>query len=451
MDLERTAEKALRKVLEEGAKEAETFLVRVRSFTAYIDDDRIKNLEDKLDLGASVRVSVNGRLGQSSTTLHSLRELEECGAKAVALARLSRPDPHFERFPGFQYPSGTVEVCQEDVLSATTETLRKKASEVVRALGEGLKVPRGLLRAGVVERSLANSNGALFREKGTMVYAHFTSMTRGADPGEGCERYCSSGLSGLDPQAMGERLRDKAVNAQGAVHFKGRMTGSVVIPPEELAEMLLSSVGYSLDGENALRQRSPWKDMVGKEVGNRLVDLHDRPWDPRSSLSCQYDDEGTPTKERPLVERGVLRNLLYDNYHAQMGKASPTGNYVRRDPTDPLNLYRRGGATMPVNLVWRPGGQSVEDMISGMKEGVVIEKLAAPEVNGVTGGFALEVRSARLVREGAVDGYIDQCLLVGNLYQALRKVGAVGDDPSVQLNCIIPSVLFEGLEIVGSE
>jgi len=182
-----------------------------------------------------------------------------------------------------------------------------------------------------------------------------------------------------------------------------------------------------------------------------MVDLYDQPWDSRSALSCQYDDEGTPTKEKPLVEKGVLRNLLYDNYHAQMGKVSPTGNCLRRGPSDPLNLYRRGGSTIPVNLVWRPGGQSLEDMISGMREGVVIEKLAAPDVNGVTGGFALEVRSARLVREGAVEGYIDQCLLVGNFYQALKRVGAVGNDPSVQHNCIIPSVLFEGLEIVGSE
>jgi PmbA protein len=380
-----------------------------------------------------------------------LRDLEECGVKAVALARLSRLDPYFKRFPGFQHPSGSVDVCQEDVLSATTETLRGKVFDVVSGLGEGVKVPRGLLRVAVIERVLANSNGAAYREKGTMVYAHFTSMTLGADPGEGCDCHYSSGLSGMDPQAIGERLRDKARNAQGAVHFKGKMTVPVVIPPEELAEMLLASVGYSLDGENALRQRSPWKDLMGQEVGNRLVDLHDHPWDTRSALSCQYDDEGTPTKEKPLVERGVLRNLLYDNYHAQMGGVLPTGNCIRRNPSDALNLYRRGGATMPVNLVWRPGGQSVEDMISGMREGVVIEKLAAPDVNGVTGGFALEVRSARLVRGGAVEGWIDQCLLVGNFYQALRKVGAVGNDPSVQQNCIIPSVLFEGLEIVGTE
>ncbi|MCG7843993.1 MAG: hypothetical protein MIO90_01015, partial [Methanomassiliicoccales archaeon] len=83
MDLERMAKKSVHKVLEEGAKEVEVYLVRVRSLTAYIDDNSIKNLEEKLDQGASVRVSLNGKLGQSSTTMYSVRDLEDCGVKAV--------------------------------------------------------------------------------------------------------------------------------------------------------------------------------------------------------------------------------------------------------------------------------------------------------------------------------------------------------------------------------
>jgi len=451
MDLERMSKKAVHKVLEEGAKEAEVYLVRVRSLAAYIDDDRIKNLEEKLDQGVSVRVLLGGKLGQSSSTLHTVRDLDECGAKAVSLARFSRPDPYFKRFPGFSQPLGNVDTRQEDAASATSEDLRSKVQEIVEAAGSEVKVPRGLLRVALVERALNSSNGGAFHEVGTMTYAHFTSMTKGAEPGEGCECYYSSGLSALDPQRMGDGLREKAMNAQSAQHFKGKMTASVILPPEELAEMLLASVGYALDGENALRHRSPWGEMVGKEVGNGLVDIRDRPWDPRSALSGRYDDEGTPTREKPLVERGVLKTLLYDNYHAQMGDVNPTGNYLRRDPSDSLNLYRRGGVTLPVNMAWRAGNKSVDDMVSDMKEGVVIEKLAAPDVNGVTGGFALEVRCAKLVRDGAVVGHVDQCLLVGNFYQALKKVGAVGNDLTVHRNCIIPSVQFDGLEIVGSE
>jgi PmbA protein len=451
MDLERMSKRSVHAVLEEGAKEAETYLVRVRSLTAYVDDDRIKNLEEKLDQGLSVRVSVNGRLGQSSSTMYTTRDMEECGMKAVSLAKLSRPDPYFKRFPGFQQSNGSVEVCEEDVLTTTHDMLREKASEIVGSVGEGVKVPRGLLRVAIIERALANSNGAAYREKGTMAYAHFTSMTKGADPGEGCECYYSSGLSALDPQKMGSGLRTKALNARSAQHFKGKMTGSVILPPEELAEMLLASVGHALDGENALRHRSPWGELVGHEVGNELVDLRDQPWDARSALSCKYDDEGTPTREKPLVDRGVLRTLLYDSYHAQMGNVTPTGNCLRRDPADALNLYRRGSATLPVNLAWKAGTKSVDEMISEMKEGIVVEKLAAPDVNGVTGGFALEVRSAKLVRGGQVEGYVDQCLLVGNFYQALKRVGAVGNDIVVHRNCIVPSVRFDDLEIVGSE
>jgi PmbA protein len=451
MDLERMAKKSVHKILEEGAKEAETSIFRVRSLTAYVDDDRIKNLEEKLDQGVSVRVSLNGRLGQSSTTMFTTRDLEECGVKAVSLARLSRQDPHFKKFPGFQQPSGSVDACQEDIVSATNLTLRDVVSAIVRSIGEDVKVPRGQLRVAIIERALANSNGAIFRERGTMAYGHFTSMTKGVDPGEGNASYYSSGLSSLDPEKVGNELREKAMSAQAATHFKGKMTAPVILPPEELAEMLMASVGYCLDGENALRHRSPWGDMVGKEVGNSLVELRDQPWDPRSSLSCQYDDEGTPTKERPLVEHGVLRTLLYDNYHAQMGNVAATGNYVRRDPSDALNMYRRGGATMPINLVWRSGGKSLEDMVSEMKEGVIIEKLAAPDVNSITGGFALEVRSAKIVRDGQVQGSVDQCLLVGNFYQALKRVSAVGNDVRVHRNCIVPSVRFDDLELVGSE
>jgi predicted Zn-dependent protease len=81
---------------------------------------------------------------------------------------------------------------------------------------------------------------------------------------------------------------------------------------------------------------------------------------------------------------------------------------------------------------------------------VLIERLAYPEVNPITGAFGLEVRCGHMIKKGKIVQTVDRALLVGNMFEALRNVREVANDSTVFKSCIVPTVSFDGIELVGS-
>lgn len=104
-----------------------------------------------------------------------------------------------------------------------------------------------------------------------------------------------------------------------------------------------------------------------------------------------------------------------------------------------------------MNLTLRPGQRSVEEIISSMDKGVVVEKFAYPTVNPFTGAFALEARLAHLVNRGAISGQIKHALIVGNMYEGLKNIVEIASDSRTVGDMVLPSVVFDGFEAVGSK
>jgi PmbA protein len=167
-------------------------------------------------------------------------------------------------------------------------------------------------------------------------------------------------------------------------------------------------------------------------------------------LSSPYDDEGVPTKRKPLVKDGVLKGFLYDLYNSHFSSTVSTGNGLRRSSSEAVGNYQLGVSIAPVCLVVKPGTRSVESMVEGMDEGLVVEKVASADVHPITGDFGLEVRCGHLVEKGEVKGTVKHCLLSGNMFRALGQIGEIANDATVSRNLILPSMRFDSFELIGS-
>lgn len=164
-----------------------------------------------------------------------------------------------------------------------------------------------------------------------------------------------------------------------------------------------------------------------------------------------YDDEGVPASVKTVVEEGVLRTFFYDSYNSSVFRRPPSGNGVRRNPFDGQYLFQSNLGCAPLNLVVRPGRRSPEEMIGSLDEGVMVEKFASPTVNPFTGAFGLEARLAHIIRNGAVEGQIKHALVIGNMYEGLRNILDIGGDARTVGNMILPTMTFQGFEVVGSK
>ena len=451
MRAEELASESVREARAAGADQAEAYVVKVRSLSVYVDNSKVKSAEAKSDLGMAMRVSKGGRIGQSSTSLSSLADAIGCARTAVKTASLVPVDKVFK---GFAQPSkgrSGLKVKDSEVASLTIEGALEILKAMVDAAVEPrkVKVPNGLLRIAELDSVVANSNDLLTKRECTLVYAMLSAMTEGT-PGEGTESFYSPHLKDLDAGRFGGSLRAKAKASAKAKAYKGNVRLPVIMPPHEISEMLQGSIQFALSAENVNRKRSPLAGKVGKQVTAKCLDLTDDPWDRRGMLSSPYDDEGTPTRRKPLVKDGVLKGFLYDLYNSQLSGVEPTGNGLRRSATDPIGNYQIGIGIAPVCLVLKPGTRSVEDLIGEMDNGLVVEKTSAPDVHPITGDFGLEVRCAHLVRKGEIRSTVKHCLLSGNMFRALSQIGEVANDSTVSRNLILPSVRFEDFELIGS-
>ena len=129
MQLEPIMKKAIKTALSEGVNDAEVFAVRSRTLSVYIDDNAIKNVEEKTDQGLSVRVIRAKKVGQASSTYSNVRDSESCAVKAVKLAGVSQPDPIFKNFPMSEKGAGVPNVYDRAVSGMDADTITELGKE----------------------------------------------------------------------------------------------------------------------------------------------------------------------------------------------------------------------------------------------------------------------------------------------------------------------------------
>lgn len=423
-------------------QEMECYTVMTETFSVYVDDSQLSLVEHKRERGMAIQVIQGSRLCSASATVHEEADVHRCVERAMAATRLTPPDP---RVKGFAPPQasalGALNTHDHSIRDMDAEQLGSLAMEVVDNCKA--RIPRGLLRASRTEMAIANTMGMDVWQEGTSVYAHFTSMLDHPSPGEGTESYHGTHLD-LKTSEMAESLYRKARNAAAAKNHHGRRNLTVILPPSELGDMLLSSAGSALNGENVANGRSRWAGSMGEAVTSEALTIMDDPTLP-APLCARFDDEGTPAQVKVLVKDGVLQSFLYDNYNG-----ISTGNGLRRSASDAQGSYSHAVAVKPMNLRVLPGKGGVEDIISQTQDGVLIEKFAWPEADPFTGRFALEVRCGLMISAGEVVGTVKNALLTGNMFEALRQVETIGADIVCTGNASVPTVSFQGMELVGN-
>ena len=449
MDLRELADRALKACGD--ASQAEVFAASGRTVSVYLDDSRIKNIEEKKDMGLSVRVLKGRRVGQASSTCATVEDAERCARAASRLTDLAPASKSFDRLPS---PSkATLSPNNWDPLVAELDgsTLGELASTVAGAAeARGVKVPRGMIRGGAVETLVRNTNGVDAENRYTLVFSDFSSMIDGPSPGEGAASYNTPWLEGLDPVCAAASLAEQAKAASQAAPLPSSLRLPVFIAPGELGAMLDMLVGTAVSTDSVHRNRSQWAGKLGQQVASPDVTIVDDPGDPRAVLSAPYDDEGAPTAVRPMVENGILRSYLYDAHASSVEGRAPSGNGLRRGPDNAQYVFRGGISPGHFNLVFRPGNKDRKRMLSSFDRCVLIERFSNPDVNVVTGAFALEVRLGHVLDHGSVERSFRHALLVGNLFEGLKNVVAVGRDVEVVRSTILPTIGMEGIEVLGA-
>ena len=452
MDISDTATKLVSQSEQNGASQAEAFVIRANTSSIYLDDNIPKIGDTKTEFGVGLKFLLGQKIGFTSSTL--LKEKVETVVKrAMSIATISNEDPKFVSLPKAKKVSGNPDrFFDKETANSDCSVLADKCMELVKATRtDNVTVPNGVLRASSLEFRVVNSNGVDAGSKSTMVFGYFTAKAEDdGEVGESVQRVWSRSLFDVDFTAKGENLRTQALNVITAAPFKEKWSDVVaVLAPSEGSEMLGSLIGYATSAENVNNRSSPWTDKVGDSVVHESLSVVDDGRSKRGLMSAVVDDEGVPTQKTKIIENGVLKSYLFDSYNAAQVGLKSTGNGLRRQERDAHGAFSGVTSCKPTTLEVAPGSRSVDEIISEVKRGVYIEHFAWPLVDPLSGAFSNEIRNARLIENGELKGYTKYALLVGNLYESLKKEILIASDAEVNSSRVMPTMAFAGTEVIG--
>lgn len=253
-----------------------------------------------------------------------------------------------------------------------------------------------------------------------------------------------------------EALRKALVNLDASDAPAGTMT--VVLGAGWPGILLHEAIGHGLEGDFNRKGTSAFSDKIGQRVASDLCTVVDNGTLMGRRGSLSIDDEGTPTENTVLIEKGILKGYMQDKLNARLMGVKSTGN-GRRQSYAHLPLPRM------TNTYMLPGEHEPDEIIRSVKKGLYAKNFGDGQVDITSGKFVFSANEAYLIENGQLTRAVKGATLIGNGPDVLTRVSMVGNDlafdsgvgtcgkdgQSVPVGVGQPTLKIEGLTVGGTQ
>jgi PmbA protein len=156
-----------------------------------------------------------------------------------------------------------------------------------------------------------------------------------------------------------------------------------------------------------------------------------------------FDAEGVPHQKTPVIEKGVLKNFLFDSYTANKQGKESTGNASRAGYLSTPNIEA-------TNFRIKPGAKSPEELLNEVDDGLMVSYLqGAHSSNPVSGEFSVVATPAWKIHKGKIEHASRGVMLAGNIFELLKNVSAVGNNERKMGQLVAPWLLVDNVRVIG--
>jgi PmbA protein len=204
-----------------------------------------------------------------------------------------------------------------------------------------------------------------------------------------------------------------------------------VLYAPEVARGFISHFLGAIRGGSQYRRASFLLDAAGQQVFPDWFGLSERPHLEKALASAPFDHEGVATRDRELVQAGILQGYVLSTYSARK-----------------LGLRTTGNAGGTHNLIVHGRGRDFGAMLALMDRGLLVTELMGQGVNGVTGDYSRGA-AGFWVENGRIAYPVHEVTIAGNLKDLYRRIGDVGSDVDLRGGIRTGSILIEEMTIAG--
>ena len=185
-----------------------------------------------------------------------------------------------------------------------------------------------------------------------------------------------------------EAVRQAIVNLEAVDAPAGTM--QVVLGPGWPGVLLHEAIGHGLEGDFNRKGTSAFSGRIGERVASEQCTVVDDGTirDRRGSLNI--DDEGTPTQNTVLIEKGILTQYMQDTLNARLMGVASTGN-GRRESYAHLPMPRM------TNTYMLAGEYDPQEIIASVANGVYVANFGGGLADITSGKVVFYVSETYLV------------------------------------------------------
>ena len=441
--LEALAEAALKAAMAAGADDAEAIVTEGESIDIEVREGALEHLERSDGASLGLRVMVGKRQAVVSVGDPARADLAEAAARAVAMARAAPEDPflvtaepedvarHWPDLdladaadPGEDALRDMALACEAAALSVAGVTRSAGASAsasrslVCLALGNGFRGSYVRTSRGIAASVIAGEGAQMQRDYEYDSRPHMADLRT--------------------PEEVGREAGERAVRRLHPRKVPS-LSDVPVVFEQRLAGSLAGHLASAVNGQSIARGSSFLKDRMDSRILPEGVDVIDDARMPRGLASKPFDGEGLPTGRLMVVEDGILRAWLLDlATAAQLGLAS-NAHAARSIAAPP--------APAATNFHIAAGEATPEDLIRGVREGLLVTELIGFGVNPVTGDYSRGASGFR-IENGRVTHPVSEVTIAGNLTDMFARLTPANDLVFRSATCA-PTLLVEGMTIAG--
>ena len=414
MELHELCELVLREAEALGADEAAAAAIRSTSRQVRFANNEITASKTWDELRLHVLLARDKKL-----VLTSLLNIEPDAVRSalkdlMSLLSVMKERPDYAPLPEGPFEYESVPGLYDEELARLSDGAVDIVEEAVNsALEAGGRRIAGTLAFGEEEALLMTSKAVEAGGKRTWAELVVRALADGEASGMGVT--CGTRMRDLEPAAAGEEAgRFAKLSVRARKLEPGRY--DVVLGRPASAILLdivagMSSAFYVDSGLSCLAGK------LGKKVASDVLTVHDDPLVEGGLGSRPFDDEGLPTRRKPIIEAGVLKTYLHNSITARRHGTSSTANAGWVVPR-------------PWNIVVEPGDVGDEELISEVEHGLFVNNMTYVRFQDYArGDFSAVIRDGVFaVEDGELREGVRGLRLSDNVLNMLSSIRALSKD-----------------------
>ena len=212
-----------------------------------------------------------------------------------------------------------------------------------------------------------------------------------------------------------------------------------VILSNKVASRILSHLEDMLNQQNIRTKTSCMCSKLNKEIFNNLITIiEDQPNEKLPGYRL-FDDEGTETKKKMIVENGILKSYFSNIKEAKINNIKSTGNGY--------------GSISTRNMFINPSNTTNQDIFKELKNGIYITDYMGAcntSISATTGNISLQIFGF-IIEDGKIKSGFNPCIMTTSIFELFNNVKLIGDTLEfTNTKSASPILLIENISVASS-